>query len=723
MNNSIFNILQGGVKHGYRSDIDGLRAIACLAVVIFHAFPNYLKGGFVGVDIFFVISGFLISSILYRNLFNTDAPGRVNIVDFYIRRVRRIFPALLAVLITTLILGWFVLLPEEYKLLGKHTLGGATYINNFMLYKESGDYFNAASNAKPLLHLWSLGVEEQFYLIFPIILWLVYKTNLNFVLCLTVFTVISFALNRNGVNHNHQTVAFYLPWCRFWELSIGAILAYTVNYHKELVEKVKTLITDNVVADTISKFIFRNSNDDLRRNLINNLISIAGLVTIIYGIATINNDITFPGTKALIPVFGALMIIGAGKTAVINKYVLSNRAMVFLGLISYPLYLWHWPLLSLAYICEGQMPTALIRAGAVVIAVVLATFTYFVIEPPLRYGTHSKTKAVGLFITLLVVGYFGHIIENKNGFKDRFNNENYFETDIKEFNSYNDSGYNKCLEKYPEWGQDGREGANECVIHYNGSKGNIFLVGDSHAAQIEFGLWRLIKNTNELGITKFVNNSNTPYFDVLTTHWPYYNDLILRRVPIRNKAIFDSFRESKNTIYILDHAPGGGFNENNVVGSGFQDLNGNMIKYSSRYELNKKAAEDTFEVYRKYNKKVLFILTNPRSPISPTSCHGRPFSLTTIKTCKFKREYYDNDPVYYQYNKAIRDAAKNFSNVELFDFSDYMCDTQYCYLEKNGNVLYRPDKFHLNEFGSVWIAPYLYKKIESMLKSDFRQLY
>lgn len=271
-----------GVKHNYRSDIDGLRAIACLAVVLYHAFPSKLHGGFIGVDIFFVISGFLISSIIYRNLFNSENPGQVNIIDFYIRRVRRIFPALIAVLITTLVLGWFVLLPDEYKLLGKHVFGGSVYINNFMLFNESGDYFNAASSAKPLLHLWSLGVEEQFYLIFPIFLYVIYKINLNFVLSLTLFTVASFCLNKYNINTHQQTSAFYLPWCRFWELSIGAILAYTVNYHKELVSSVKSVLINNRIADYTAKLIFRNSNDNLRRNLINNIISIAGLVIIIY---------------------------------------------------------------------------------------------------------------------------------------------------------------------------------------------------------------------------------------------------------------------------------------------------------------------------------------------------------------------------------------------------------------------------------------------------------
>lgn len=168
----------------YRVDIDGLRAIACLSVVIYHAFPNIVKGGFVGVDIFFVISGFLISSILFNNLFNKNNPGKINIIDFYIRRIKRIFPSLITVLIVTMIIGYYILLPNEYEVLGKHILGGATYVNNIMLYLESGSYFNLNSNEKPLLHLWSLGVEEQFYFIFPIFLFLIYRLNLNFVLSL-----------------------------------------------------------------------------------------------------------------------------------------------------------------------------------------------------------------------------------------------------------------------------------------------------------------------------------------------------------------------------------------------------------------------------------------------------------------------------------------------------------------------------------------------------------
>ena len=202
--NNHFMLNGGGRTLNYRPDIDGLRAIACLAVVLFHAFPSRLQGGFIGVDIFFVISGFLISSIIYRNLFNKENPGSLNIVDFYIRRIKRIFPALITILIFCFILGYFILLQSEFNLLAKHTFGGSTYVSNFLLYFESGNYFDTDSRTKPLLHLWSLGVEEQFYLIFPFILYFIYRLNLNFLLTLVIFSAISFSLNVNFIHHNMQ---------------------------------------------------------------------------------------------------------------------------------------------------------------------------------------------------------------------------------------------------------------------------------------------------------------------------------------------------------------------------------------------------------------------------------------------------------------------------------------------------------------------------------------
>lgn len=208
----------------YRPDIDGLRAIAVLSVVIFHAFPNLLKGGFIGVDIFFVISGFLISTIILNGL----EKDSFSFVEFYSRRIKRIFPALLLVLIASFVLGWFVLLADEYKQLGKHIAGGAGFVSNFVLWKESG-YFDNTSETKPLLHLWSLGIEEQFYIVWPLLLWFVWKQRLNPLTITLIVMLSSFILNISTVQSD-AVAAFYSPQTRFWELLTGSILAYvTLN--------------------------------------------------------------------------------------------------------------------------------------------------------------------------------------------------------------------------------------------------------------------------------------------------------------------------------------------------------------------------------------------------------------------------------------------------------------------------------------------------------------
>jgi peptidoglycan/LPS O-acetylase OafA/YrhL len=218
----------------YRPDIDGLRAIAILPVVIFHAFPSIMPGGFIGVDIFFVISGFLISSIIFSSL----ERDRFSLVEFYTRRVRRIFPALILVLISCLAFGWFVLFADEYQQLGKHTAAGAGFIQNFILWRESG-YFDNSAETKPLLHLWSLAIEEQFYIFWPLLLAFVWKRHWSFLRITAVIAAFSFAANIYLILRGHPTAAFYLPFSRFWELMVGGVLAYVVLHRPQLIEKHK----------------------------------------------------------------------------------------------------------------------------------------------------------------------------------------------------------------------------------------------------------------------------------------------------------------------------------------------------------------------------------------------------------------------------------------------------------------------------------------------------
>ncbi|MDW7648125.1 MAG: acyltransferase, partial [Nitrospiraceae bacterium] len=217
----------------YRADIDGLRGIAVLGVVAFHAFPGSIKGGFIGVDVFFVISGFLISTIIFENLERNS----FGFVEFYIRRIKRIFPSLLAVFVASFAFGWFALFPDESKHLSKHIVHGALFISNFTLWGESG-YFDNSAETKPLLHLWSLGIEEQFYILWPLLLWCAWKKGFNLLFVTLVISVISFALNIWKA-HSDVVAAFYSPQTRFWELLSGSCLAYLALFNERALQRLK----------------------------------------------------------------------------------------------------------------------------------------------------------------------------------------------------------------------------------------------------------------------------------------------------------------------------------------------------------------------------------------------------------------------------------------------------------------------------------------------------
>jgi peptidoglycan/LPS O-acetylase OafA/YrhL len=298
----------------YRPDIDGLRAIAVLSVVGYHTFPNFFKGGFVGVDVFFVISGYLISRII----FNAMDVNQFSFVDFYSRRIKRIFPALILVLLSCMMIGWWTLFADEYKQLGKHTAAGAAFISNLVLWDESG-YFDNDAITKPLLHLWSLGVEEQFYIVWPLILWVAYKFRVQAALVIVGVALFSFVLNVTKI-HIDIISAFYSPQSRFWELLFGSLLGWmTIN------------------RETYFQQLSSFSKECL---------SLTGCILLIVSFILMTDKSLFPGWWALLPVVGTVLVIAAGPLTWINRHVFSFRVLVWFGLISFPLYLWHWPLLS-----------------------------------------------------------------------------------------------------------------------------------------------------------------------------------------------------------------------------------------------------------------------------------------------------------------------------------------------------------------------------------------
>ncbi|UUY09839.1 acyltransferase family protein [Pseudomonas sp. J452] len=387
----------------YRPDIDGLRAVAVLSVVAYHAFPDLMKGGFIGVDIFFVISGFLISTIIFENLDR----GTFSFSEFYARRIRRIFPALILVLFSCLIFGWLVLIPDELNQLGKHIAAGAGFISNFILWSEAG-YFDNSAETKPLLHLWSLGIEEQFYIVWPLALWIAWKGKFNTLMVTIGVALASFALNLKGIQQD--TVAtFYSPQTRFWELLSGSALAWFALYKKDSFTGFNPR-----VGSWLTKASYRDEVE-ADGNTLSNVISFFGLSLLVYGFWSINKDLSFPGWRAILPILGATLIIWAGPKTWINRKILSSKLAVWFGLISFPLYLWHWPILSFAKIIEADVPSPYIRIAAVVLSVVLAWITVKFLEKPFRFGDSKvRLKLLTLCGAMLALGSTGIFVSKRD---------------------------------------------------------------------------------------------------------------------------------------------------------------------------------------------------------------------------------------------------------------------------------------------------------------------
>jgi peptidoglycan/LPS O-acetylase OafA/YrhL len=369
----------------YRPDIDGLRAVAVGAVLFFHAFPLHVPGGFAGVDIFFVISGFLISGIILTGL----ERGRFSFIDFYSRRIRRIFPALVLVCAACLVFGWFCLMPAGFRRLGRHVLGGAAFVSNFVVLRESG-YFDFSATLKPLRHLWSLGVEEQYYLVWPALLFLCRKSKRATGILLIALALASFAFSLY-MTWADRAVAYYLPLTRFWELMIGSGLAFVSIHGTAGLPGLAGLagISDPRLAARLA-----------------NAKAILGAISVALAFILINERRMFPGGWALLPCVGSALIISAGPDAWINRRILASRLFVRVGLISYPLYLWHWPFLSFANIIDNHTPSIAYRAAALAASVAFAWATYEFVELPVRQG---KGQAGLRRVALQLAGVMGLI--------------------------------------------------------------------------------------------------------------------------------------------------------------------------------------------------------------------------------------------------------------------------------------------------------------------------
>ena len=348
------SIQQSGV---YRPEIDGLRAVAVISVVLYHINKAWLPGGYVGVDIFFVISGFLITSIIWRQL----ESGTFSLADFYLRRIRRIIPVMLVVVATTLLAGAILLLPDALGRLSLSTIFSLVSAANIYFWRYlDDDYFAEANDQEPLLHLWSLGVEEQFYLVWPLLLLLVALVRKHrlavSILATVLIAVASFAL-AEATNETYPKFSYFMLPARAGELMVGALLALALRGG--------------------------SGRDWVARPWVAELLGIAGLATIGWSLFKLDDLSPFPGVNALYPCVGAALVILAGSRSRILQWLLANRPMVWVGLISYSLYLWHWPILAFIRYFHGTVGTTH-AAFAVVAMLVLAFLSYRFVERPTR---------------------------------------------------------------------------------------------------------------------------------------------------------------------------------------------------------------------------------------------------------------------------------------------------------------------------------------------------
>ena len=358
----------------YRSEIDGLRALAVLPVILFHAGFEFFSGGFVGVDIFFVISGYLITSIIIDDI----EKKRFSIIDFYERRARRILPALSVVVFCSTVVGWLILNPIELYSFGNAMLGVATFTSNIVFWKSQG-YFDESAELNPLLHTWSLAVEEQYYVFFPIFLIMAWKFGKNAVFwMIVVFTIISLAVSEWGWR-NSPSANFYLAPTRAWELFSGSIAAFIVQKH------------------------------GIRKN---NFLSLLGLVAILVSIFYYSESTPFPSVYALVPVIGVVLLILFAEKGTFVASILSNKLFVGVGLISYSAYLWHQPIFAFFRKETGEIETPLSTALLLIFfTLLLGYFSWRYVEAPFRNRSTVSKKSLTIFsaFSLITMGGLGFL--------------------------------------------------------------------------------------------------------------------------------------------------------------------------------------------------------------------------------------------------------------------------------------------------------------------------
>ncbi len=636
----------------YRADIDGLRAIAVLGVLGFHFFPEHIRGGFVGVDIFFVISGYLVTGTIYKNLIS----HQFLFENFYIKRVRRIFPSLIVVLIFNLMAGIVLLLSDELKSLGKHMVGGVGFFSNFLLYFESG-YFEKSTDLKPLLHLWSLAIEEQFYLIWPVVIWIVFKVSRPFLkLALVGIFIISLSSNFYWSEIN-QPLSFYMLPTRLWELALGGLLVFA--------EKTKTI-------DRIKK--------------LNMGFSLLGFLIILFSYRLITKLHLFPGFWVLLPTIGTALIILDSPNGVLNR-LLSFKHIVYIGLISYPLYLWHWPLLSFANIVFSQTIPTYMMLVVPALSFLLAVVTYEFIEKPIRRMKISLKLTSTLCLILFFVGFAGYLMIALDGFPGRYPQyENVRQTKTEFIPTEADEEAKKCMQNFLS--------IEMCAVAKLEAPPTVLLTGDSHATHLYPGLKKIYdkKGDNLLSLAK---SGTPPFYKIKSKRNPdtSFDEVFefLIKTPSIHTVILSAFWMTYYEEFGAE-IPEGKYKNTLVDVDNLNQKNQNLVFINSLLR--------TIKLLHQHNRKIILIYDIPTLPFELDKCIPRPLIKGAGVDCSF-----DLKPVMLKqmgYRNAIKSALKEDHKTKILDLVPVLCENSWCSVFKNNKMIYT-DSDHLSIEGAYWL--------------------
>ena len=644
----------------YRADIDGLRAIAVLAVIFFHADIPGFSGGFVGVDVFFVISGFLITSIILKEIHD----GTFSIAKFYERRIRRIFPALFPVIAFTLAVGILIFDYKTFKQLGQSITGTTLFVSNILFWMQSG-YFDSPSLQKPLLHTWSLAVEEQFYIFFPLFLAGINKfLNKKYLPWILFIGLLSLITSILGV-YSHPDATFYLVPARTWELLAGSILAL------------------RVIAPP-------------RSNLLRSLLAIAGLGLIFYSVVFYTRFTIFPGHNAILPVLGTSFIIHSGieGSSSIGK-MLGFKPLVFIGLISYSLYLWHWPLIVFAKYLVFREISTLEVSGIILITFIISALSLKYIEKPFRGNQPIIPERKKLFafsvLIMMIASIIGLVIHLQNGMPYRSEAN----TTIMKFD--NEQKWKRIVEIEEKAIKEINKGKTPPIIGAKNTTPSFILWGDSHARVLST---IVSDKANQYKLSGFLaTNSGTPPLlsvDGYTDHFfgANFNEKVISFITSHQevKTVILSGRWSAyaNKEYMQKNDP------LNWIPKGNNNI------YSNEVLLNKSIIK-TVNTLLKLGRKIVIITDVPQIGGDPLRlyCINSLIGESYNGLLPSKSDYLKSNQAVYN---IFQDLSKRHEVTLISPESMLFDNNTMAILVYNKKLLYRDDN-HLSDYGILLVAP------------------